>query len=97
MRLKGGVSLTSGPFRVGGEVEWNDRQKRVAAFEYPVGGFTMVNLSADWHPAGDDGPLTLALAVDNLFDVDARRAASFTRDFVPLPGRDVRLTAKFTF
>ena len=80
-----------------GEVEWNDAQDRVAAFENPVRSFTMVNLSADWHPLGEDGPLTLILAANNLFDVVGRRAASFTRDFVPLAGRDVRLTAKISF
>ncbi len=60
-------------------------------------GFSLVNLGADWHPLGEDGPVTLMLAAHNLFDVVGRRAASFTRDFVPLPGRDVRLSAKFTF
>ncbi len=83
--------------RLRGEVEWNDRQDRVAAFEYPVSGYTIVNLSADWHPFSEDGPLTLILAANNLFDVVGRRAASFTREFVPVSGRDVRLTARVSF
>lgn len=97
LRLRGGAELQQGALRLRGEVEWNDRQARVAAFENPVPGFTMVNLSADWHPLGEEGPLTLMLAADNLFDVVGRRAASFTRDFVPLAGRDVRLTARIAF
>lgn len=96
LRLRGGAEVQQGGLRVRGEVEWNKRQNRVAALENPVPGFTLVNLSADWHPMGEDGPLTLILSADNLFDVVGRRAASFTRDFVPLPGRDVRLTAKFS-
>lgn len=97
LRLRGGLGLTLGTLRLHGEAEWNAAQKRVATFENPVPGFTLVNLSADWHPLGEDKPLTLMLSANNLLDVTARRAASFTRDFVPLPGRDVRVTAKVSF
>ncbi|MYL97876.1 TonB-dependent receptor [Novosphingobium sp. FGD1] len=97
LRLRGGSSATFGQIRVRGEVEWNARQKRVGDYENRTSAFTLVNLSADWHPAGEDGPVTLMLSADNLFDVTGRRSASFTRDFVPIAGRDVRLTAKFTY
>lgn len=97
LRLRGGAELELGALHLHGEVEWNDRQERVAAFENAVPGVTLVNLSADWHPLGEDGPLTVILAVDNLLDVEARRAASFTRDYVPLPGRDIRLTVKLSY
>ena len=30
-------------------------------------------------------------------DVDARRHASFTKDYVPMAGRDIRLSARFSF
>jgi iron complex outermembrane receptor protein len=89
--------VQQGTLHLRGEVEWNDAQGRVAAHENPVRGFTLVNLSADWHPLGEEGPLTLLVSADNLFDVVGRRAASFTRDFVPLSGRDIRVTAKFSF
>ncbi len=97
LRLSGGLEIQQGDLRVAADVEWNARQSRVASFEEPVAAFTLVGLSADWHPQGNDGPLTLILAAENLFDVTARRAASYTRDFVPLAGRDVRLTARFAF
>ena len=97
LRLQGGAEAKMGALHLRGEVEWNDSQKRVAEFEYPVKSFTLVNLSADWHPMGEEGPVTLILAANNLFDVTARRAASFTRDFVPTAGRDIRLTAKLSF
>lgn len=97
LRLRGGAELRQETLTLRGELEWNQRQNRVAAFENPTPAFTMVNLSADWHPMGADGPLTLLLAADNLLDVVGRRAASFTRDFAPLPGRDIRLTAKISF
>lgn len=97
LRLRGGVDVTQGALHLRGEVEWNDAQRSVAAFESTVPSFTRVNLAADWHPLGEDGPLTLVLAADNVFDTVGRRAASFTRDFLPLAGRDVRLTAKVSF
>lgn len=97
LRLRGGIEAELGSIHLRSEVEWNDAQNRVAAFENPVDGFTLVNLSAVWHPMGDEGPLTLSLAANNLFNVSARRAASFTRDFVPLAGRDIRISAKLSF
>ncbi len=97
LRLRGGAELQNGPLRLRAEIEWNRAQGRVAAFENPVPSFILVNLSADWHPMGDGGPLTLLLSADNLFDVVGRRAASFTRDFVPISGRDIKFTAKVSF
>lgn len=97
LRLRGGAEVQHGQLRLRGEVEWNQGQNRVASFENAVPGFTLVNLSADWHPLGEDGPLTLILSADNLFDVVGRRAASFTRDFVPIAGRDIRITARIAF
>ena len=49
-------------------------------------------------PMGLTEALThLALIGDNLFDVERRRHASFTKDFVPLAGRNVKLSAKLSF
>lgn len=97
LRLQGGIELEQGTVKLRSEIEWNAAQNRVAALEYPVEGFTMVNLSLDWHPLGEAGPLTLLLAANNLFNAEGRRAVSFTRDFVPLAGRDLRVTAKLNF
>ena len=97
LRLRGGLELASDVLSLRGEVEWADEQKRIAAFETPTDGFTLVNLSASWKPLGRDGGVTLIASANNLFDVDARRHASFTKDFVPLAGRDVRVTARFSF
>lgn len=97
LRLRGGADLELGAVHFHGEVEWNAAQKRVAAFENPVQAYTLVNLSAEWHPLGEDGPLTMMLAANNLFDVVGRRASSFTRDFVPIAGRDLRVTARISF
>lgn len=97
LRVQGGIEYTMPALTLRGEVEWNAAQHRVAAQEYPTRAFTLVNASATWRPLGNDGPLTLILAGENLFDVVGRRAASFTRDFVPVAGRDIRLTARVSF
>lgn len=97
LRIRGGGAVTMGDLHLRAEVEWNAAQNRVGAYESPTDAFTLVNLSADWHPWGESGPVTLMLSADNLFDVEGRRATSFTSDFVPVSGRDVRLTAKFTY
>ena len=74
-----------------------DDQTRIAPFETATKGFTLVNASLTWRPLPDAKNLSLTLAADNLFDVDARRHASFTKDYVPLAGRDIRITARASF
>jgi iron complex outermembrane receptor protein len=97
LRLLGGLELQGARLDVRAEVEWTDDQKRVAAFETPTEGFTMVNASVAWRPLADKNRVTLLLSANNIFDVNARRHASFTKDFVPLAGRDIRVTARVSF
>jgi iron complex outermembrane receptor protein len=79
------------------EVERTSAQRRTAPNEPPTPGFTLVNASLDWHPFAANPELTLSLQGNNLFDVDARRHSSVLKDYAPLAGRDVRLTARTTF
>jgi len=97
LRLLGGIDAQSDNLNLRAEVEWSDSQNRVATFETSTEGFTVANLSASWKPFGQGGPLTLLASANNIFDVNARRHASFTKDFVPLAGRDIRVSAKFSF
>ena len=97
LRLLGGVELTNARFDLRGEVEYSDDQTKTAIFETPTDGFTLVNASATWRPFGRDRNIALIASVNNIFDVTARRAASFTKDFVPLTGRDFRVTARLSF
>ncbi|CCA93327.1 TonB-dependent receptor [Novosphingobium sp. PP1Y] len=96
LRVRGGLEFGSSVLSLRSEVEWNARQDRVADNENPTSAFTLVNASATWRPMGEDGPVSLILSADNLFGVTGRLAASETRDFVPIAGRDIRLTAKFS-
>lgn len=97
MRVLGGLEAQGERIDARAEVEWTDDQTRVAPFETTTKGFTLVNASISWRPLPDTKNLTLSLAANNIFDVEARRHASFTKDYVSLTGRDIRITARASF
>lgn len=97
LRVLGGLEAQGDRVDARVEVEWTDDQTRLAQFETPTDGFTLVNASISWRPLPDAKHLTLSLAANNIFDVEARRHASFTKDYVPLAGRDIRVTARASF
>ncbi|MEL1251569.1 TonB-dependent receptor [Aurantiacibacter gilvus] len=97
LSLSGALEAQTGHFDIRAEVEWNDAQNRVAPLETPTDSFTHVNLSVAWHPFEGASNLTVLAAVDNLFDAEGRRHASFTKEFVPLQGRNFRLSVRSSF
>lgn len=97
LRLLGGLSADAPRFDARAEVEWTTPQSRIAAFETATRGFVMVNLSAGWKPLPRMKGLVLRLSANNLFDAEARRHASFLKDYAPLAGRDIRLGVKLAF
>ncbi|MCB2072518.1 MAG: TonB-dependent receptor [Novosphingobium sp.] len=97
LRLRGGLSADAGAVGGGVEVEHVFKQDDVASFETATDSFTLVNASLRWHPLGAEDETVIVLSANNIFDVDARRHASFTKDFVPLAGRDVRISARLSF
>ena len=97
LRLLGGISGTRGDVKGRVEVEHAFRQSRNAPLETETDGYTLLNASLDWHPLKDKPDLTLGIAANNIFDVVARRHASLLKDFAPLAGRDIRLTARVGF
>ncbi len=60
-------------------------------------GYTLVNASLAFRPFGDDNPTSIVLSANNIFDVVARRHASFLKDYAPLAGRDFRISARLDF
>jgi iron complex outermembrane receptor protein len=97
MRLLAGLEAQSRALDGRIEVEKVFAQKRVAQLEEPTEGFTFVNASVAWRPWGRRNPSSIVLSANNIFDVDARRHASFTREFAPLAGRDLRVSARVSF
>jgi iron complex outermembrane receptor protein len=97
LRVLGGLSYQSTKFDIRGEVERTARQDRVAEFETETPGFTMVNAEVNIRPWGKERPLSFAVSANNIFDVVARRASSFLKDYAPLSGRDIRVSARVSF
>lgn len=96
-RVLGGLEARAARLTGRVEVEYTAAQTRLAALETPSRAFTLVNAALTWRPWGAAREAALVLSVDNIFDVDARRHASLTRDFVPLPGRDARIALRMGF
>ena len=97
LRLLGGLEAQSDSLTGRVEVEWVDGQDRIAAFETATDGYTMTNASVSFKPFGADNGSSLTLSANNIFDVTARRHASFLKHFAPLAGRDFRITGRFSF
>ncbi|MFL6753182.1 MAG: TonB-dependent receptor [Sphingomicrobium sp.] len=106
LRVLGGLTGSHGQVDGRLEIEHAFRHSRISPLispttgepvETPTAAYTMVNASLDWHPFAANPELTLSLQGNNLFDVDARRSTSILKDFAPLAGRDIRLSARVNF
>ena len=95
--LFGALELDRGA--IGGRVEVRHTfaPGQLAPFETPTDAFTMVDAALTWRPLRGDNNVTVILQADNIFDVEGRRHASFTKDFVPLAGRNVKLSVRTSF
>jgi iron complex outermembrane receptor protein len=96
-RLMGGLEAQSERVQGRIEIERTAGQDRLAPLETPTRGFTFVNASVQFKPLRNNRNTSITLAANNIFDVDARRHASFLKDVAPLAGRDIRLTARLNF
>lgn len=97
LRLMGEIGGRAGSWDGHLSIEHALRQSRTAPNESPTPAYTLVGASIEWHPLEARPGLTLGLSAENLFDVVARRHASILKDYAPLAGRDIRLTARFTY
>ena len=79
------------------EVRRTSRQNRVAAFETPTDGYTLVNASIGYRLFVAQTVHDLMLRGTNLTDEIARNHLNPLKDVVPLPGRDVSLSYRVTF
>ncbi|PNU05608.1 TonB-dependent receptor [Novosphingobium guangzhouense] len=97
LRVLGGLSYQAPKFDVRGEVERVAKQDRTSEFETSTPGYTMVNAEVNIRPWGNERPLSFALSANNIFDVVARRASSYLKDYSMLSGRDIRVSARVSF
>lgn len=82
---------------VRGEVQWFGEQTEVAEFETPTEDFAFVNAFVTYRPFGNNRNIALQVSAENIFDTTGRRHSSFTKDFVPLPGRNFRASVRMSF
>ncbi|WP_260597385.1 TonB-dependent receptor [Sphingomonas endolithica] len=94
-RVLGGIEAQGDRLQGRVEVEHVFDQNRIAAFETPTDDYTMVNASIGFSPFGKGSKTSVLISANNIFDVEARRHASFLKDFAPLAGRDIRATLRF--
>ena len=73
------------------------KQTRLAPFETPTDGYTFLNAGLAWRPDGQAGAWTLRLDGRNLTDELGRVHASFLKDELPLPGRNLRVSVLARF
>jgi iron complex outermembrane receptor protein len=97
LSLLGALEAQTDQFDLRGEVQWFARQDRVAAFESETDSFALVNAMVAWRPFASNRNVTVLVAADNIFDVVGRRHASFTKDFIPLMGRNFRASVRMSF
>lgn len=94
LRLLGGLGVKGANADGRIAVERVTGQDRLAPYETATPGYTLVNAELNWRPWGEDRPLSFAFSANNIFDVVARRHASFLKDYAPLAGRDIRVTMR---
>jgi iron complex outermembrane receptor protein len=97
LSLLGALEAQTSAFDLRGEVQWFAKQDRIAAFETETDSFTLVNALVAWRPFKDNRNVTVQVAADNIFDVVGRRHTSFTKDFVPILGRNFRASVRLSF
>jgi iron complex outermembrane receptor protein len=91
-----GLGAQVGAFALRAEAIDVDKQDNVAAFETPTDGYTLYNARLTSRPPGADN-VRIILDGRNLTDEEAREHASFLKDKLPRPGRNVRLVVSAGF
>lgn len=94
--VTGRAVFAGGGHEVRLEVRRVARQDRIAAFELPTDGYTLVNLYGEIRPL-KDADVVLFAEARNLTDAEAREHASSLKDVAPLPGRNLRAGITYRF
>ena len=97
LRVLGGATLNGDLGEARLEAEHAFKQDRISPNETEADAYTLVNASLTVKPFRERPELSVVLSANNIFDVDARRHASFLQDFAPLPGRDLRASVRLVY
>jgi iron complex outermembrane receptor protein len=96
-RLSAGLHYRRGPLSTFVEIWDVAGQDRVAENETPTDGYHLVHAGGTYQWLVGDQALALVLRARNLGNAEARNHVSFLKDAVPLPGRDLGLSLRWSF
>lgn len=82
-------------FRI--DADYTFAQNRVAQFERPTDGYTMLNAGADYAINAGSTNSKLYLKLTNLLNKEARSHTSFLKDVAPLAGRSIMIGVRSAF
>ncbi len=97
LSLFGALEAERGAVTLRGELAWTAKQAKAGLNETPTDAYTFVNASIAWRPIRGNNNVTLLLKADNIFDVSGRLASSLTKDYTPLPGRNIEASLRASF
>lgn len=80
-----------------GEIEYAARQNRIGDLEVPTDSYVLYNVHLTMRPVKDLKTVALRLSAENLTNEEARTHASFLKDRVPLPGRNIKVSVAASF
>jgi iron complex outermembrane receptor protein len=92
-----GLEAKSPQMRVRAEVQSIAEQTRTAAFETKTEGSTALNALWSWRPVQSNDRIELTFEGRNLTNEDIREHTSFLKDYLPKPGRSIRVSLKGSF
>ncbi|MEM9293499.1 MAG: TonB-dependent receptor [Acidobacteriota bacterium] len=96
-RFGAGLHYHGGGWTAVAEARRVDEQDRIGENELPTEAYTLINASLGYRFSLGNQLVDVMVRGRNLSDEDARVHASFVKDQVPLPGRDISLAVKLWF
>ena len=97
LRWGAGALWEYGQWRATIDLRRTEEQTRVAEFETPTPGYTMLNASVSYALVSGMFAHELTLRGTNLTNQEARNHVSLLKEIAPLPGIDIRLTYRLLF
>jgi len=97
LRVGVGLDFTGLKWTAGVQAIRYDDQDKLAAFELPTEGYTMLDASIGYRVFTPHVDWNFFLRASNLLDEEARRHTSFLKDLAPLPGRNFTLGIRAGF
>lgn len=97
LSLLAGIDAKTDRYTLRAELDYAAESEDLAEEEIATENYLLTNLFASYNWPAEIGDVTLAAAVENVFDEEARQHTSFLKDEVPLPGRNVKVSLGLKF